>query len=280
MSLRRPTPVSETEGGEPEISAAWRMWIAENLARGAERARVIERLAREGIDAELAHRAIASIESRSRVVRGLARAWVDASAWSPAALASRFRALEVEVTVDRDDDSDYARTFRRQARAMTIGALAERMAAGASNDVYLVAQNYALQRTALGGLLEETLRAPPGALRSTRASLWMGPAGTISVFHHDPMDLLALQVHGRKRWRLIAPTDHAWISALGDGKAAQHTLLDPARDAIDGVEVSELIVEEGDAIFVPATTWHHVVAESPSVTITLTDLAASRDWLR
>lgn len=277
-ALRRPTPV--TEDGEPEISAAWRMWIAENLARGAGRDRIIARLAREGVDAELAARAIASIESSPRVVRGLARAWIDTGAWSPDALASRFGALEVAVTVDREDDPDYARTFRRRARATTLGALCERMAAGSSNDVYLVAQNYVLQRTALGQLLADTLRAPPGALSSPRASLWMGPAGTISVFHHDPMDLLALQVHGRKRWRLIAPTDRAWIAALGAGASGQHTLLDPERDAIDGVEVRELVVEEGDAIFVPATTWHHVVAESASVTITLTDLGAKRDWLR
>jgi hypothetical protein len=255
------------------------MWIAENLARGVDRARVLERLEREGVAAQLARTTIASIESSPRCVRGLARAWVDLDAWSPDFLAARFGDLSVGVTVDRDDDPDYPRTFRRRTRDMTIAALVERMRGGPSNDVYLVAQNHTLQRTALGAHLEATLRAPASALASTRASLWMGPAATVSPFHHDAMDLLAMQVHGRKRWRLIAPTDRAWLARLGPGVASPHTLLDPARDAIDGVTVCEVVVDEGDALFVPASTWHHVVAETASVTISLTALGTDRAWL-
>lgn len=255
------------------------MWIAENLSRGVPRETIVARLAREGVSAELASSALASIEAEPRLARGLARRWVDLEAWCPRRLAERFGELEVEVTVDREDDPDYARTFRRRSRMITIGALCTRMAGPPSNDVYLVAQNLALQRTALGGLVAETLRAPRGALRAPRASLWMGPAGTRSPFHHDPMDLLALQLHGRKRWRLIAPTDRAWLAALAPGAAAPHTLLDPAVDPIEGVLVREIVVEEGDAIFVPASRWHHVVAETPSVTLSLTALGEDRSWL-
>ena len=41
----------------------------------------------------------------------------------------------------------------------------------------------------------------------------------------------------------------------------------------------EIVVEQGDAIFVPASTWHHVVAETASVTISLTALGPDRTWL-
>lgn len=264
---------------EEELSAAWRMWIAENLSRGVSREKIVARLAREGVSAALASSALSSIEAQPRLVPELARGWVDLDAWSPLRLTERFRDLEVEATVDRDDDPDYPRTFRRRSRPTTIGALCERMAGPPSNDVYLVAQNFVLQRTALGELVAETLHAPRGALRSARASLWMGPAGTRSPFHHDPMDLLALQLYGRKRWRLIAPTDRVWLAALGAGAAVQHTLLDPAVDPIEDAVVREIVVEEGDAIFVPATTWHHVVAETPSVTLSLIALGEDRSWL-
>lgn len=267
-----------TELPEEEVSVGWRMWIADNLSRGVDRARVLERLAREGVEAQLARSTLASIEASPRLVRGLARAWLDLSAWSPDTLAARFGDVRVGVTVDREDDPDYPRTFRRRTADMSVAALVDRMHRGPSNDVYLVAQNHALQRTALGAHLEATLRAPASALASRRASLWMGPAGTVSPFHHDAMDLVALQLHGRKRWRLVAPTDRAWIARLAD-LGSPHTLLDPARDAIDGVAVREIVVGEGDAIFVPATTWHHVVAETPSVTLSLTALGADRSWL-
>ncbi|MDQ3033027.1 MAG: cupin-like domain-containing protein [Myxococcota bacterium] len=263
--------------GESDVTVAWRMWIADNLARGVDRERVLERLLREGVDAPLARATIASIEASPQRVRGLARAWIDLDGWSPDALDARFGEVRVAATVDRDDDPDYPHSFRRRTREMPLGALVERMRRGPSNDVYLVAQNHALQHTALGELLESTLRAPGPALASRRASLWMGPAGTITPFHHDPMDLVALQVHGRKRWRLIAPTDRAWLARVG--QVGPYTLLDPERDAIAGVTVRELVIEEGDAIFVPASTWHHVVAETPSITISLTALGRDRSWL-
>lgn len=204
---------------------------------------------------------------------GLAASWADLAQLTPRAIADRWGEVAVEVTTDRENDPDYERTFRRRARTIAVRELVACMERGPSNDVYLVAQNLALERTPLRELLA-LVDAPEGWLApGEHASLWMGPAGTITPFHHDATSILVLQLHGRKRWRLIAPTERAWLARM----TAPHTLLDPERDGIDGVLVREVLVGEGDALFVPVGWWHHVEALAPSVTISLTKLAGAGD---
>ncbi len=141
-------------------------------------------------------------------------------------------------------------------------------------DLYVVAQSHAIERTGLGGLIERTVRVPADIAQSGpfTSSLWIGPAGSETVFHHDVMDLIAIQLHGRKRWRTIAPTDRAWLDALAGTLDVPYTMRDPALEGLTDVVVEEHVIEEGDAIVVPASTWHHVVAETASVTLSLTEL--------
>jgi quercetin dioxygenase-like cupin family protein len=44
------------------------------------------------------------------------------------------------------------------------------------------------------------------------------------------------------------------------------------RDLEADVSIEEHVIEEGDAIVVPASPWHHVVADTASVTLSLTEL--------
>ncbi len=136
------------------------MWMADNVANGAMHEHVIARLGEEGIPPELASRALASILARPHVFRGLARAWAQLEAWTPGALAAALGDAQLEVTIDRDRDPSYPDTFRRRTRIMPLGELCARMLAGPSGDIYVVAQSHALDRTALRGYLDHTLRVP------------------------------------------------------------------------------------------------------------------------
>jgi hypothetical protein len=197
--------------------------------------------------------------------------WPAFGRWTPRGLAERFGDVEVEITIDRANDPTYARTFRRRAATVTMRELALRIesAETPTNDFYLVAQNKALERTPLGVLLSE-IEMPPGwmdaALRPEDASLWMGPAGTVTALHHDFTNLLYCALHGRKRWRLVPPTERALL----DRVTAQHTLLDPSRDLGDDAIVLDVVVAPGEALFVPVGWWHHVVALDASIGVSLT----------
>lgn len=251
------------------------MWMADNLARGAAHEDLLEQLQAEGVGPGLARRALESILAAPRVFRGVALAWGDLSAWAPGALAERHGDSEVQVTVERDRQPDYEHNFARQTRVMPLRELCSRMGNGAADAIYAVARSSLLDLTPLRGYLERHLRVPTEVAASGpwTSSLWMGPAGSTTVFHHDAVDLLAVQLHGQKRWRTIAPTDRAWLDVTRERWATPYTTRDPAEDGPDRAEVREFDVREGDAILVPASTWHHVVAQTASVTLSLTELA-------
>jgi len=203
----------------------------------------------------------------------------DLPQWSPRGLAARFGETEVEVTVDREDDADYARTFRRRSRAMSLGALVDHIEASADtprNDLYLVAENRFFERPPLDALLGE-IHFPPGwldeaRLRTGGASLWLGGAGTRTPLHHDHANLLVCQLHGRKRWRLIAPTERALLAQV----ERPFTTLDAG--ALGDVLVKEIIVEAGEALFVPSGWWHQVESLTPSTTISITAFARDNEF--
>lgn len=184
--------------------------------------------------------------------------------WTPASLADRFGDVEVNMTIARDQSADYAKAFRRPSVPITVRALVERMATEPDGAFYLVAQNHAMKGP-LGAMLED-LELPEGYLdapKNERCSLWMGPAQTLTTLHHDRTDILFLQVHGDKRWRLIAPTERALLDRV-EGVA---TLLDP--DDLENVVVKDVTVHAGDALLVPLGWWHQVRALSASVSLSV-----------
>lgn len=206
---------------------------------------------------------------RPVILRGLVDRWPAFERWSFAALADRHGDAEVLVTIGRDDDPLYGATFRRKTETIPLRELIRRIEAAAAptNDFYLVAQSKALEGP-LRAMVDD-ISMPEGWLRTEQlpkgASLWMGPAGTITRLHHDFVSLLACHVRGRKRWRLVPPTERALL----DRVARSHTTLDPELDPLEGVLVKDFVVEPGEALFVPVGWWHHVRALEPSITVSL-----------
>lgn len=207
--------------------------------------------------------------ARPVIVRGLVERWPASERWTFPALADRFGDAEVLVTVDRENDPLYGSTFRRRTETWPLRELVRRIveAPAPTNDFYLVAQSKALEGP-LAAMLDDVAMPEalmPRASLAERASLWMGPAGTITRLHHDYEPVLTCHVRGRKRWRLIPPTERALL----DRMRMSHTTLDPETDPLEGVLVKDVVVEQGEAIFVPPGWWHHVRALDPCITVTL-----------
>jgi hypothetical protein len=205
---------------------------------------------------------------RPVILRGLVDRWPAFEKWTFAALRDRFGDAEVMVTVGREDDPLYGATFQRRTETWTVRTLIDRIeATKETNDFYLVAQCKALQG-ALAAMVDDIVMPEdwmPKAKLASESSLWLGPAGTLTRLHHDFKPLLTCHVRGRKRWRLIPPTERALLDRL----RMSHTTLDPETDAMEGVLVKDVIVEEGEAIFLPPGWWHHVRALDPCITISL-----------
>lgn len=214
------------------------------------------------------------------VLPGFAAAW-PARQWTPEGLAERFGAVEVAVTDDRERDPDYDMNTARHTRRVSLAAFVERIrGAGTSNDCYMVAQNRVLEDPAMAPLMHD-VPLDPAWFRPDRwrgcSALWLGPAGTVTPLHHDTCNIMFVQLYGRKQLTLASPLE----STLLDGARSMYAAVDPERQP-DAARFRRVVLEPGDAIFLPVGWWHHVRALDVSISLALTNFCASNsfDWYR
>lgn len=68
--------------------------------------------------------------------------------------------------------------------------------------------------------------------------------------HWDTHDVFAIQLIGRKRWRIFSPTFSLPLTQQTNDRSG-HTC--PAEPAL------EITMEEGDVVYIPRGWWHHVI---------------------
>ncbi len=215
---------------------------------------------------------------RPVVLADVARDWPALRRWTPAYLKERFGHLGVEVQADRNSDELYELHKRRHRRQTTLGDFVDRvLQVGVSNDEYLTAANELLRRVEFAPLLSDVGTLPPRCVRARladSASLWFGPAGTVTPLHHDPLMLFHTQVTGRKRWRLVSPLDTP--------RLYNHLYLySPVNlDDVDlqrypdfrNVKVLDVVLEPGETLFLPLGWWHQVTSLEVSISLAYSNL--------
>lgn len=204
------------------------------------------------------------IRSRPLKLRAAAKSMRAVREWSLAALAERFPTVEVEVNVERLAADRPADTETR-ARIMTMPEFVARASAAPSNDFYIVSRNGLFSRPELAPLWDELTPLPSFLLAPRRprgVSLWIGPAGTITPPHFDPHNVLLVQVEGRKRIRL-APRLRSSLHTKLDG----YYLAGSLDEVFEPDAIAEVILEPGEALFIPVAWFHEVTALDPSITL-------------
>lgn len=207
----------------------------------------------------------------------LVRRWPAFERWSMASFRERFGGELVQACVGRETLTGPDPLWERCATSMTLAVFLDRIEAGAGNDAYIIAKNALLQRPAFAPLLADVELDPAvfgGPLDPKRASLWLGGAGTHTPLHHDGDNTMFCQVVGRKQFWLAPPED---LSLLDRGRGVyasfgEHDVGERTASQI------ELVLQPGDALFIPAGWWHRVEALDPSISVSIQHFAWPNEY--
>jgi hypothetical protein len=219
--------------------------------------------------------------NRPVIITGMLDDWAARGKWSLDWLAAQFGEREVEVQFGRDADADYEMNSIAHKRRMPFGAYVALVRdSGSTNDFYMTANNDGRNRQALEELWQDMPLLPEYLDGERKGFFWLGPAGTVTPFHHDLTNNFMIQVLGRKRVRLIAPCEtpkmqnqrHCFTPV--DGR-----YIDVQRfPSMAGVPVIDCELAPGEILFLPVGWWHFVEALDISLTVSATHFRWDNDF--
>jgi hypothetical protein len=210
------------------------------------------------------------------ILTGMMDNWQAMQLWTVDYLKAKYGQVEVEVQSNRHSDRDYEINVDAHRHKILFSEYIDRVISeGTSNDYYMTAVNNNLETTALRQLLEDIEIFPDYLDPHNTAGVyfWLGPAGTITPLHHDPGNLIMAQVSGRKLWKLIPP----YQTHLLYNYQEYYSEIDCDNPNYDRyplyqyVQPIEILLEPGEAIFVPVGWWHHVRALDITISVSFTN---------
>lgn len=256
-------------GAQASAARARRLDAIVRLARERSRAATIE--SREGLDADTFFGTYVA-QNVPVLLPDFARDWPAIARWSLDHFEQVYGDAPIAIAENRASLPAHERNAGRDSRTIAMRELVARIrAAGETDDFYAIAQDRNLSRPELAPLLRD-VDLSRGFLDPARlanaVALWLGPAGTITPLHHDTSSILFVQVFGRKRVTLVAPSE----LALLDRALAMYASVEP-HELPPEVRVHELELGPGDTLVLPVGWWHHVRALTPSISLAFNGLA-------
>ncbi|GLS05693.1 aspartate beta-hydroxylase [Chitiniphilus shinanonensis] len=221
--------------------------------------------------------------ARPVIITGMMDDWPAMRKWNLDYFRSYWAAREVEVQFGRNGDPYYELNKIAHKRVMKFGEFVDLVRdAGRTNDFYMTATNDSLNRRALTELWDDIVQVPAylDGSRGAQGFLWLGPAGTITPFHHDLTNNFMAQVIGRKRLLLMPSCEiasvynHSHCFTHVDGREVDYTRFPAMRDA----QVLECTLNPGEILFLPVGCWHFVEGLDVSCTVSFTNFRWDNDY--
>ena len=211
------------------------------------------------------------------ILTDITKNWSALSLWNPEYLKTNYGHVEIEVQSDRNSDRLYEINIDKHRKKMLMADYADIVvSAGTTNNYYMVANNGNIEKTALRGLLDDIEIFPeyldPQNINGT-TFFWFGPEGTITPWHHDPVNLIFVQVYGHKVWKIIPPYyTHMMYNYRGVFSEIDAENPDYEKYPLfQKIPVIEVTLNPGDAIFMPVGWWHAVKSLDISISMSFTN---------
>jgi Cupin-like domain len=221
--------------------------------------------------------------NRPVIITGMMDDWPALRKWNLDFFAENYGDREVEVQQGRSAGDNYEIERERYIRRVRFGDFVERVrSAGVTNDFYLTANNNSSNKKTLATLWDDVVQVPEYLDGRDRMSgyLWLGPAGTVTPFHHDLTNNFMAQVIGRKRVKIAPSWDMPLMAndlhcySRVDGRV---TPADPS-PAQDRPQIVECLLDAGEILFLPIGCLHYVEGVDISVTVSFTNFLFDNDF--
>jgi hypothetical protein len=204
------------------------------------------------------------------VLRGAGRDWPAVARWTLASLAQRLgRQLVPAVPLRGRELGVDAR--RGVARTMREAAEVLREIEQEQGTSYLIAPLDTLPADIRD---EAPIPMPCRGAAWVATNVWIAPAGTITPLHFDIPHNFLVQIRGAKRVMVFERghfmkmyKEPLWSSVPNFSR------VDPMNPALDRFpafrDMQPFVTDlaEGDVLFLPSATWHHVTSETNSISV-------------
>lgn len=211
--------------------------------------------------------------------------WPAKNRWCPAYFVEQVGDKQVEVQYGRERDRQYERNSRKYKQKMRMDEFCRLVVEGGeSNDYYLTANNNQASLSELELLFEDVgdfgkgYRIPETI--KTRSHLWFGPKGAFTPLHHDLTNNMLVQIYGRKKLTLIPAfqVPHLY-NDTHVYSATDFPEVDVKRfPRMKSVTPIEVILNPGEAVFIPIGWWHCVESLDVSISVSFTDFNVKNDF--
>jgi len=221
--------------------------------------------------------------NRPVVISGMMDDWPAMRKWNLDFFDDRFGAREIEVQMGRNAGTNFEIEREKFISKIKFSQFIEMIrSSNGTNDFYLTANNNSSNKKALPELWDDIIQTPEYLDGSDRFGgfLWMGPAGTITPFHHDLTNNFMAQVIGRKRVK-IAPS---WDMPLMNNDYHVFCRIDGQvtgpipRPDTEEPQILECMLNAGEILFLPIGCLHFVEGVETSVTISFTNFVFDNNF--
>jgi hypothetical protein len=220
--------------------------------------------------------------NRPVIITGMMDDWPAMRKWNLDYFAQEFGDREVEVQMDRTAGANYETEQEKYTRRIRFSEFVAKVrTAGETNDFYLTAKNNSLNRGVLSELWDDIVQIPEYLSQENPGGFfWMGPAGTITPFHHDLTNNFMAQVIGRKRLKIAPSWDMPlMLNYLHCFSRIDGRVTPPApRPPVSEPQILEFILNPGEILFLPIGCLHYVQGLDISVTVSFTNFVFDNDF--
>ncbi|MEM7569892.1 MAG: cupin-like domain-containing protein [Pseudomonadota bacterium] len=218
---------------------------------------------------------------RPVLVKGWIDHWPAMTLWDTDYLEAKIgRDTPVQLQKDRDSRPDYEAATLYLREKIPFGDIADHLRSGKpSNDMYVTANNGAENVEAFKPIWPD-FEAIDGIIKERTQNdsfVWIGPAGTVTPFHHDLTNNLLIQVKGRKEVVLVPSWEEAHMHT-NDRFFSSLTPADMSFSDSAKLAAMKFVIGPGDALFIPVGWWHHIVSLEESYSVLFTNFMQNNDF--